>query len=139
MMVTTASTRTPENVYEVGATVEYSCNVGSLLIGPATRTCLDTGFYNEFPPVCKSKEYDCYTTVLRRNHCERDLQYNALIVLGIECGYPASIKHGGYTLINNTVNYLSQVHYSCDEGYEMTGKDYRVDRNSISLNNVYCI
>ncbi|XP_011631815.1 uncharacterized protein LOC105423669 [Pogonomyrmex barbatus] len=94
MTVTTASTKTPGNVYEVGATVEYSCNVGSLLIGPATRTCLDTGFYNEFPPVCKS----------------------------IECGYPASIKHGGYTLINNTVSYLSQVLYSCDDGYEMTGR-----------------
>ncbi|KMR01391.1 von willebrand factor type egf and pentraxin domain-containing protein 1 [Lasius niger] len=92
MTVTTTSTRTPGSVYEVGASVEYSCNVGSLLIGPATRTCLDTGFYNEFPPVCKS----------------------------IECGYPASIKHGGYTLINNTVNYLSQVLYSCEEGYEMT-------------------
>ncbi|XP_025268919.1 uncharacterized protein LOC105248915 isoform X2 [Camponotus floridanus] len=94
MTVTTASTRTPSNVYKVGTSVEYSCNVGSLLIGPATRTCLDTGFYNEFPPVCKS----------------------------IECGYPASIKHGGYTLINNTVNYLSQVLYSCEEGYEMTGR-----------------
>ncbi|KAG8038155.1 hypothetical protein G9C98_006480, partial [Cotesia typhae] len=80
--------------YQVGATVAYSCNAGSLLIGPATRTCLDTGFYNEFPPVCKS----------------------------IECGFPASIKHGEYTLINNTVTYLSQVLYSCEDGYEMTGR-----------------
>ncbi|XP_072766739.1 uncharacterized protein [Anoplolepis gracilipes] len=94
MTVTNTSSKTPGSVYEVGAMVEYSCNVGSLLIGPAARTCLDTGFYNEFPPVCKS----------------------------IECGYPASIKHGGYTLINNTVNYLSQVLYSCEEGYEMTGR-----------------
>ncbi|XP_043285969.1 uncharacterized protein [Venturia canescens] len=80
--------------YQVGALVEYSCNAGSLLIGPSTRTCLDTGFYNEFPPVCKS----------------------------IECGYPANIKHGEYTLINNTVSYLSQVLYSCQDGYEMTGR-----------------
>nr|XP_012232522.1 PREDICTED: uncharacterized protein LOC105678072 isoform X2 [Linepithema humile] len=95
MIVSTGpSTRISSGVYEVGAAVEYSCNAGSLLIGPATRTCLDTGFYNEFPPVCKS----------------------------IECGYPASIEHGGYTLINNTVSYLSQVLYSCEEGYEMTGR-----------------
>lgn len=94
MTVITPSSNTFSNVYEVGATVEYSCNVGSLLIGPASRTCLDTGFYNEFPPVCKS----------------------------IECGYPASISHGGYTLINNTVSYLSQVLYSCEDGYEMTGR-----------------
>ncbi|KAL7307253.1 hypothetical protein TKK_0000450 [Trichogramma kaykai] len=80
--------------YQVGTNVEYSCDTGSLLIGPSTRTCLDTGFYNEFPPVCKS----------------------------IECGYPANIKHGGYTLINDTVTYLSQVLYSCEEGFEMTGR-----------------
>ncbi|KOX68875.1 Sushi, von Willebrand factor type A, EGF and pentraxin domain-containing protein 1 [Melipona quadrifasciata] len=94
MTVTTITDRNSGSAYEVGATVEYTCNAGSLLIGPSTRTCLDTGFYNEFPPVCKS----------------------------IECGYPANIKHGGYTLINNTVSYLSQVLYSCDEGYEMTGR-----------------
>ncbi|XP_008217342.2 uncharacterized protein LOC100121422 [Nasonia vitripennis] len=80
--------------YQVGTSVEYTCDTGSLLIGPSSRTCLDTGFYNEFPPVCKS----------------------------IECGYPANIKHGGYTLINNTVNYLSQVLYTCEEGFEMTGR-----------------
>ncbi|XP_076620549.1 uncharacterized protein LOC143341439 isoform X1 [Colletes latitarsis] len=94
MMVTTTADRNSGSAYEVGVTVEYTCTAGSLLIGPSTRTCLDTGFYNEFPPVCKS----------------------------IECGYPASIKHGGYTLINNTVSYLSQVLYSCEEGYEMTGR-----------------
>lgn len=52
-----------------------------------------------------------------------DVKFNILLVSGIECGYPANIKHGGYTLINNTVSYLSQVLYSCDEGYEMTGKN----------------
>ncbi|XP_011860951.1 PREDICTED: uncharacterized protein LOC105558062 [Vollenhovia emeryi] len=94
MTVIRTPSRTSGNVYQVGATVEYSCNEGSFLIGPASRTCLDTGFYNEFPPVCKS----------------------------IECGYPASIKHGGYTLINNTVSYFSQVLYSCEDGYEMIGR-----------------
>ncbi|XP_011149089.1 uncharacterized protein LOC105188998 [Harpegnathos saltator] len=91
---TVQASRRSAGAYEVGATVEYSCNAGSLLIGPLNRTCLDTGFYNDFPPVCRN----------------------------IECGYPASIKHGGYTLINNTVSFLSQVLYSCDEGYEMTGR-----------------
>ncbi|XP_011495299.1 PREDICTED: uncharacterized protein LOC105360178 [Ceratosolen solmsi marchali] len=84
----------PARNYQVGTNVEYACDGGSLLIGPSSRTCLDTGFYNEFPPVCKS----------------------------IECGFPASIKHGGYTLINNTVTYLSQVLYACEEGFEMTGR-----------------
>lgn len=41
--------------FNVGANIEYSCDEGHLLVGPTTRTCLDTGFYNEFPPVCKRK------------------------------------------------------------------------------------
>ena len=41
--------------FNVGATVDYECDEGHLLIGPASRLCLPTGFYNEFPPVCKSE------------------------------------------------------------------------------------
>lgn len=47
--------------FDVGATVEYTCDDGHLLVGPSTRTCLETGFYNEFPPVCKRK---CFINVL---------------------------------------------------------------------------
>ncbi|XP_026741573.1 CUB and sushi domain-containing protein 3 isoform X1 [Trichoplusia ni] len=80
--------------FEVGASVEYSCDDGHLLVGPTVRTCLDTGFYDEFPPVCKR----------------------------IECGYPAEIPHGSYELINGSVSYLSHVQYSCKAGYEMLGR-----------------
>ncbi|XP_053658000.1 uncharacterized protein LOC128707075 [Anopheles marshallii] len=80
--------------FDVGAIVEYSCDEGHLLVGPKQRTCLETGFYNEFPPVCKY----------------------------IECGLPASIPHGYYDLINGTVGYLSTVMYRCAEGYEMVGR-----------------
>uniref|UniRef100_A0A1B0GNI6 Sushi domain-containing protein n=1 Tax=Phlebotomus papatasi TaxID=29031 RepID=A0A1B0GNI6_PHLPP len=80
--------------YDVGATVEYACDEGHLLVGPASRTCLETGFYNEFPPVCKY----------------------------IECGLPASIAHGAYELINGTVGYLSTVVYQCAEGFELVGR-----------------
>lgn len=41
--------------YDVGAVIEYGCDDGHLLVGPAKRSCMDTGFYNEFPPVCKCK------------------------------------------------------------------------------------
>lgn len=41
--------------FDVGATVDYACDDGHLLVGPSARTCLETGFYNEFPPVCKCK------------------------------------------------------------------------------------
>ncbi|XP_058445168.1 uncharacterized protein LOC131426449 isoform X2 [Malaya genurostris] len=88
------STMVAPKGFDVGAFVEYSCDEGHLLVGPSQRTCLETGFYNEFPPVCKY----------------------------IECGLPASIPHGGYDLINGTVGYLSSVHYKCNEGYEMIGR-----------------
>ncbi|XP_050542396.1 uncharacterized protein LOC126906135 [Daktulosphaira vitifoliae] len=88
------STMIAEN-FNVGTVVEYTCDEGHLLIGPSTRTCLATGFYNEFPPVCKR----------------------------IQCGYPAEISNGSYKLINGTINYLSQVQYNCSEGFKMTGRD----------------
>ncbi|XP_022227227.2 uncharacterized protein LOC111077314 isoform X2 [Drosophila obscura] len=88
------STMVALNGFEVGAQIKYSCDSNHLLVGPATRTCLETGFYNEFPPVCKY----------------------------IECGLPASIAHGSYGLLNSTVGYLSLVKYSCEEGYEMIGR-----------------
>ncbi|XP_017050805.1 uncharacterized protein LOC108094628 isoform X1 [Drosophila ficusphila] len=88
------STMVALNGFEVGAQIKYSCDANHLLVGPATRTCLETGFYNEFPPVCKY----------------------------IECGLPASIAHGSYALLNSTVGYLSLVKYSCEEGYEMIGR-----------------
>ncbi|XP_044269189.1 uncharacterized protein LOC123014242 isoform X1 [Tribolium madens] len=80
--------------FNVGTTIEYICDEGHLLVGPTTRTCLDTGFYNEFPPVCKR----------------------------IQCGYPADIANGEYLLVNDSVGYLSRVVYTCDEGYEMIGR-----------------
>ncbi|XP_048488730.1 uncharacterized protein LOC125491255 [Plutella xylostella] len=87
------STMTSES-FEVGTSVEYSCDEGHLLVGPTVRTCLDTGFYDEFPPVCKR----------------------------IECGYPAEVPHGSYVLLNGSVSYLSHVQYSCEPGYEMAGR-----------------
>ncbi|CAO1398676.1 unnamed protein product [Diamesa serratosioi] len=88
------STMVTTKGFDVGATVDYTCDEGHLLVGPAQRTCLDTGFYNEFPPVCKY----------------------------IECGLPASIPHGQYELVNSSVGYLSQVVYKCNDGFEMLGR-----------------
>ncbi|CAH1170006.1 unnamed protein product [Phaedon cochleariae] len=80
--------------YNVGSTIDYSCDEGHLLVGPTQRVCLETGFYNEFPPVCKR----------------------------IQCGYPADIANGEYSLVNDSIGYLSRVIYTCDEGYEMIGR-----------------
>nr|XP_022921270.1 uncharacterized protein LOC111429562 [Onthophagus taurus] len=87
------STMVSEN-FNVGANVEYTCDEGHLLVGPSVRTCLDTGFYNEFPPVCKR----------------------------IHCGYPADIANGEYALVNDSVGYMSRVVYSCYDGFKMIGR-----------------
>ncbi|KAF5305313.1 hypothetical protein FQA39_LY09278 [Lamprigera yunnana] len=87
------STMIAEN-FDVGTTVEYTCDEGHLLVGPSSRICLETGFYNEFPPVCKR----------------------------ISCGYPADIPNGEYVLVNDSIGYLSRVIYTCEEGFEMIGR-----------------
>jgi len=79
---------------DVGARIEHRCDAGHLLVGPATRTCLPNGFYSEFPPVCRF----------------------------LECGPPAQVPNGHYTLINGTRGYQSMVRYSCEEGHVMVGR-----------------
>ncbi|XP_055388112.1 uncharacterized protein LOC129616487 isoform X2 [Condylostylus longicornis] len=81
--------------FEVGSKVFYFCDPGHLLVGSPVRECLETGFYGEFPPVCKY----------------------------IDCDRPASIPFGSFILINETTTYESIVKYSCNQGYEIKGKN----------------
>lgn len=43
--------------FNVGNRVEYRCDPGHMAVGPTVRTCLSSGFYSEYPPVCKCKNY----------------------------------------------------------------------------------
>ncbi|XP_017461448.1 PREDICTED: P-selectin-like, partial [Rhagoletis zephyria] len=80
---------------DVGATIEYRCGDGSLLVGPSIRTCLPNGFFSEFAPKCKY----------------------------IECGFPASISNGHYTLNNGSSRaFLSTLTYHCKDGYVLVGR-----------------
>lgn len=45
-----------------------------------------------------------------------------LISSDLECGLPAPIRHGSYSLINGTRYYLSQVKYECEPGYTAIGR-----------------
>lgn len=111
------STMVAPKGFDVSATVDYSCDDGHLLVGPSSRKCLETGFYNEFPPVCKCK---C-SMIINIQNGKMELIYMQKF-LDIECGLPASIPHGSYDLINGSVGYLSTVIYKCNEGYEMLGR-----------------
>ena len=39
-----------------GSTAHYECDEGFKLVGDAYRECLDTGYWSDEEPVCKSKQ-----------------------------------------------------------------------------------
>ncbi|XP_046451387.1 uncharacterized protein LOC124199567 isoform X1 [Daphnia pulex] len=80
--------------FNVGNRVEYRCDPGHMAVGPTFRTCLSSGFFGEYPPVCKY----------------------------VQCGMPARIPNGGYLLVNDTRHYLSMTSYSCNDGYQLIGR-----------------
>lgn len=43
-------------------------------------------------------------------------------IVDLECGFPASIQHGSYQLINGSKAYLSGVQYGCDPGFVLVGR-----------------
>jgi len=83
------------NDFNVGSRIEYICDEGHLLVGPARRNCLATGFYSEFPPVCRY----------------------------LECGMPADIINGRLQFINGTRQFKSIIKYHCNQGYVLVGRN----------------
>merc|ERR1719228_6697 len=59
------------------------------------RNCLATGFYSEFPPVCRY----------------------------LECGMPADIINGRLQFINGTRQFKSIIKYHCNQGYVLVGRN----------------
>lgn len=80
--------------FNVGTRIEYVCDEGHLLVGPSQRSCLPTGFYSEFPPVCRF----------------------------LECGLPAEIPNGKMMFINGTRGFQSLVNYECGPGFVTVGR-----------------
>jgi len=83
------------NDFDVGSRIEYICDEGHLLVGPARRNCLATGFYSEFPPVCRY----------------------------LECGMPADIVNGRLEFVNGTRQFKSIIKYQCNPGYVLVGRN----------------
>jgi len=81
--------------FNVGSRIEYVCDPGHLLVGPARRSCLATGFYSEFPPVCRY----------------------------LECGMPADIVNGQLNFLNGTREFGSVIEYACGLGYLLVGRN----------------
>jgi len=81
--------------FSVGSRIEYICDEGHLLVGPAKRNCLATGFYSEFPPVCRY----------------------------LECGMPADIANGRLEFVNGTRQFKSIIKYACGAGHVLVGRN----------------
>lgn len=59
----------------------------------------------------------------RFNVVKLEVSLNLFFLVEIQCGFPAEISNGSYKLINGTINYLSQVQYSCVDGFKINGRD----------------
>ncbi|PSN56517.1 hypothetical protein C0J52_14785 [Blattella germanica] len=125
--------------FNVGAVIDYTCDEGHLLVGPASRTCLPTGFYNEFPPVCKPEIpnghyqlingtvgylsrviYTCdegYELIGRAQlMCDIDERWNGPPPRceAIECEDPPEIVNGRFVVSNNLTIAGTTVEYVCN-------------------------
>ena len=48
--------------------------------------------------------------------------FSSLILIDLECGFPASIPNGEYKFLNGTRSFQSIVQYSCKEGFAIVGR-----------------
>ena len=69
--------------FAVGNRIQYSCDEGHLLVGPTQRTCLPTGFYSEFPPVCRCKHSRVIIFFWDFTHLLHSIMYYEIICLNI--------------------------------------------------------
>ncbi|XP_076346234.1 sushi, von Willebrand factor type A, EGF and pentraxin domain-containing protein 1-like isoform X1 [Tachypleus tridentatus] len=94
-----------------GSVIEYVCNQGYELLGPANRTCLGDKTWSKDSPQC---------------------------VL-VECPYPSDLENGH--LIFNDLKFGSIVRFVCKKGYELKGVKERIclANKTWSENNPLCI
>ena len=81
-------------------TVEYACSAGFRLIGVQTRECLENATWSH-----------------ERPHCEQ-----------VMCEPPKPIKYGQYSKVSDKYLPGSVLHYTCQVGYELSGKAFRTCR-----------
>ncbi|KAK3796935.1 hypothetical protein RRG08_032239 [Elysia crispata] len=83
---------TPSNEY--GSVASYTCNVGYLLEGQKSLSCLSTGSWNATQPLCNIV------------HCPNP---------------PRTLEHGQQINLKNEYKYGDSTIYKCDNGYELQG------------------
>ncbi|XP_028858814.1 sushi domain-containing protein 6 isoform X1 [Denticeps clupeoides] len=99
-------TETNRGFFPVGTLLQYSCDPGYMVDGPAVISCTPSGRWSYEPPLC-----------IRTDVCRP----------------PAEPENGGYTCHPSPCHRLSEgtvVEYFCDDGYTLKGQyKYRTCQN----------
>lgn len=80
---------------KAGSIATYTCKSGYILLGEPVLSCSLGGSWTEKVPVCKF----------------------------VDCGVPAQIHNGLFTLLNDSTTFGSFVQYSCSEDYWLDGTE----------------
>ncbi|NXO38057.1 SVEP1 protein, partial [Locustella ochotensis] len=115
-----------------GSTVTYHCNSGYYLLGDSRMLCLDNGSWNSISPSCLDVDEcavgsDCneHASCLNTNGsyvCTCIPPYTGdgkKCAEPVKCHNPGNPEHGH--LYGDTYSVGSQVTFSCDEGFQLTG------------------
>uniref|UniRef100_A0A8C8AQF1 Sushi, von Willebrand factor type A, EGF and pentraxin domain-containing protein 1 n=1 Tax=Otus sunia TaxID=257818 RepID=A0A8C8AQF1_9STRI len=115
-----------------GSTVTYHCNKGYYLLGDSRMLCLDNGSWNSISPSCLDVDEcavgsDCdeHASCLNTNGsyvCTCIPPYTGdgkKCTEPVKCRNPGSPEHGH--LYGDTYSVGSEVTFSCEEGFQLTG------------------
>ncbi|KAK2521486.1 Svep1 [Columba livia] len=115
-----------------GSTVTYHCNNGYYLLGDSRMLCLDNGSWNSISPSCLDvdecavgSDCDDHASCLNTNGsyvCTCIPPYTGdgkKCAEPVTCRNPGSPEHGH--LYGNTYSVGSEVTFSCEEGFQLTG------------------
>ncbi|CAG5134438.1 unnamed protein product, partial [Candidula unifasciata] len=140
-------------VLTVGGIAEYKCNSGFLLIGNASRECLNTGQWSGKEPFCANvfctpppavanaimegdkfgtgdaifytcgEGYHLYGDFTRVCQPDGSWSNEAPECLPVNCPEPDGIDYGWF--LGESGVYTARITYECEEGYELVGSHER--------------
>ncbi|KAK9882914.1 hypothetical protein WA026_023762 [Henosepilachna vigintioctopunctata] len=84
--------------FNVNSVIEYHCEIGHILRGKSSFTCLRTGEWSGPVPTCQF----------------------------IDCGQVAPLIHGEVTQTNKSTYLGSEITYKCSKGYRLIGPSKRI-------------
>ncbi|CAH1169570.1 unnamed protein product [Phaedon cochleariae] len=84
--------------FDIGATIDYKCPEGHMLVGHSKRKCAKNGLWTGSAPTCKY----------------------------VDCGMPSGLDHGSVSVVNEKTTYDAKAVYTCHENYTLIGHEVRM-------------